>query len=131
MRTASTTIGRRSGRSTTGRCSGGAFALIALGSLASPRWWQVLLDNPPLRFLAAISYNLYLYHQMIARELLAQHVPPYRGEPHDDPQWQVRYTAMAFMAAIAAATIVTYLFERPLLRLRPPGADENAKRVPT
>lgn len=110
---------------------GGAFALIALGSLASPRWWQVLLDNPPLRFLATISYNLYLYHQMLARELLAQHVPSYRGEPHDDAQWQARYTAMAFMAAIAVATIVTYLFERPLLRLRPPGADQNAKRVPT
>ena len=49
---------------------GAAFAIIALGSLSSPRWWQVLLDNPPLRFLATISYNLYLYHQLIARELL-------------------------------------------------------------
>ena len=91
----------------------GSIAFCAWGSLPPPRWWQILLDNPPLRFLATISYNLYLYHQMIARELLAHHIPSYRGDPHLDPQWQARYTAMAFTAAIAVATIVTYLFERP------------------
>lgn len=94
-----------------------AFAVVALGSLLSPRWWQVLLDNAPLRFLATISYNLYLYHQMIARELLAHHIPPYAGNPHHDPRWQLRYTATAFSAAIAQAAVVTYCFERPLLQL--------------
>jgi len=97
------------------------FALIALGSLLAPRWWQVLLDNPPLRFLATISYNLYLYHQLVARELLAWHVPPYVGDdPHFDPGWQLRYTQVAFVVTIAQAAIVTYAFERPLLRLSPP-----------
>jgi peptidoglycan/LPS O-acetylase OafA/YrhL len=99
---------------------GAAFALVALGFLASPRWWQLLLDNPPLRFLAAISYNLYLYHQMIARELLRHHVPEFVGDPHYDPGWRERYTQVAFAATILQATAVTYLFERPLLRLRPP-----------
>ena len=99
---------------------GAAFALVALGFLASPRVWQLLLDNPPLRFLAAISYNLYLYHQIVARELLRHHIPEYIGDPHYDPQWQVRYTEIAFAATIAQATIATYAFERPLLRLRPP-----------
>ncbi|HEV3090192.1 MAG TPA: acyltransferase [Candidatus Cybelea sp.] len=99
---------------------GAAFSLIALGSLASPRWWQVLLDNPPLRFLAAISYNLYLYHQIIARELLWHHLPAYTDDPHYDPQWQARYTAAASACAIASAAAVTYLFERPLLRIRGP-----------
>ncbi|MGC1381258.1 MAG: acyltransferase [Candidatus Baltobacteraceae bacterium] len=96
---------------------GAAFALIALGSLVSPRWWQVLLDNPPLRFLATISYNLYLYHQMLARELLAWHIPPYAGDPHDDAAWQERYTVVVFAVTIAQATLVTYAFERPLLRI--------------
>ncbi|MBV9717883.1 MAG: acyltransferase [Candidatus Eremiobacteraeota bacterium] len=97
-----------------------AFAVIAVSSLVSPRWWQVILDNLPLRFMAVISYNLYLYHQMIARELFAHHVPPYAGDPHDDMLWKVRFTQAAFALTIAQAALVTYGFERPLLRLRPP-----------
>jgi peptidoglycan/LPS O-acetylase OafA/YrhL len=107
---------------------GVAFSAIALGSLASPRWWQILLDNAPMRFLAEISYNLYLYHQIVARELIAHHIPPYTGDPHYDAQWQARYTELAFAIAIAVATVTTDLFERPLLRLRGPrNARESIK----
>ncbi len=111
---------------------GAAFAIIALGSLASPRWWQVVLDNPPLRFLAAISYNLYLYHQLVARELFTHHVPPYGIAPHYERVWQERYSALAGTLAVAVATLVTYGFERPLLRLRLPARSSgSAKSAPT
>jgi peptidoglycan/LPS O-acetylase OafA/YrhL len=99
---------------------GAAFAAIALGALWSPRGWYALLANRPLVFLGAISYNLYLYHQMLARELLWNRVPGYAGSPHADPHWQVLYTLVAFAASIALATLITYLFERPLLRLPDP-----------
>ncbi len=69
---------------------GAAFAIIALGWLFSPRWWQAVLDNAPLRFMAAISYNLYLYHQLVARELVWHHIPPYAGVPHENSKWQIR-----------------------------------------
>ena len=78
---------------------GVAFSAMALGSLASPRWWQILLDNAPMRFLAAISYNLYLYHQIVARELVWHHIPPYTGNPHHNAQWQAQYTGLAFAAS--------------------------------
>jgi peptidoglycan/LPS O-acetylase OafA/YrhL len=96
---------------------GASFALVALGALMSPPVIQLLLDNPPLRFLATISYNLYLYHQLLARELLHWRIPTWIGDdPHYDPLWQLRYTQIAFTATIAQAALVTYLFERPLLR---------------
>jgi len=97
-----------------------AFAAVAVGSLCAPKFWQLPLANPPLRFLAIISYNLYLYHQMLARELVIHHIPPYSGDPHASLSWQVHYTILAFIVTIAEAALVTYLVERPLLRLPQP-----------
>ena len=100
---------------------GAGFAAVALGSLAAPAAWQLLLSNPPLRFLALISYNLYLYHQMVERLMERAHVPPYlTADPHADPAWQLRYTMLAFIVTISQAAFVTYLFERPLLQLPEP-----------
>lgn len=97
-----------------------AFAAIALGFLWSARPLQRVLANRPLTFLALISYNLYLYHQMIARELVKWQLPPHGPAPQQDPRWQLHYTIVAFVVTIAQAAIVTYLFERPLLRLPQP-----------
>lgn len=99
---------------------GFGFAAIALGSLTAPSFWRLLLDNAPLRFLGIISYNLYLYHQMIAREMVGLRLPPYDGDPHYDPAWQVHYTILAIAVTIVQAALVTYVIERPLLRLRQP-----------
>ena len=96
-----------------------AIGATALGSLFAVRPLQALLVNPPLLFLAAISYNLYLWHQLIARELLMHRWPPYAGaDAHDDRAWQLAFAVVAPLAAIAVAGVVTYGFERPLLRLR-------------
>jgi peptidoglycan/LPS O-acetylase OafA/YrhL len=95
-----------------------AFLLMGLGSLLALPLWQRTIANPILLFFAAISYNLYLYHQIFARELLSWRFPNYAGvDAHLDPHWQLRYTIVAFAVTIAQATIVTYAFERPLLRI--------------
>ena len=104
---------------------GFAFALIAFGSLCAPAVWQVLLANPVLRFFAIISYNLYLYHQMIARELVFAHWPAFSGDPHSDPHWQFTYTWVALTVTIAQAALVTYLFERPIMRIPDPGRKKS------
>lgn len=98
-----------------------AFLAIALGSLLAVAPWQRALANPVLLFFGIVSYNLYLYHQAFARELLGWRFPNYATtDPHHDPAWQILYTLIAFGVTIALAAIVTYAFERPLLRMRAP-----------
>jgi peptidoglycan/LPS O-acetylase OafA/YrhL len=97
---------------------GAAFVLMGLGSLLAVPVWQRLLANRVLLFFAAISYNLYLYHQPLARLLLKWRIPPYaEADQHADPHWELTYTIVAFAATIVQAAFVTYAFERPLLRV--------------
>jgi len=99
-----------------------AFALACcaagLGSLFAVRGFQLVLANRVLLFLAAISYNLYLWHQPLARELQKLHLPPYAtADPHGDPHWMFVFNFVALPVAIAVAALITYGFEQPILRL--------------
>lgn len=96
-----------------------SFLVIALGSLLGASWWRRVIANPVLVFFATISYTLYLYHQIVARELLWHNLPrPATVDPHSDPHWQTTYTWLAVVVATAQATLFTYAFERPILRLK-------------
>ncbi|HZV78915.1 MAG TPA: acyltransferase [Candidatus Binatus sp.] len=68
---------------------------------------RFLVMNPALSYLAAISYNLYLWHLEIIWQahLLLQRLP----------LWATIGIAVA--CALAIATAVTYAIERPMLRL--------------
>lgn len=96
-----------------------ALLAVAMPSLLALPAWRRAIGNRGLLFFGAISYNLYLYHQLLARELLAWRFPPYRGvHPHRDPHWQLLYTLAAFALSVLVAGLVTAAVERPLLRLR-------------
>ena len=97
--------------------AGGVF--LAAGSQA-PAWFQWLFGNRLARFLAGISYNLYIWHQHFALRLRAWHIPPYEDEMPQragEQPWQTAYTLLCFAGAIAIAALLTYLWERPLNRL--------------
>lgn len=97
---------------------GAAFSLVAAGTLLAAPWWQRTVGNPLFVFFGFISYNWYLYHQAVARELLAVRIPPYAtSNAVNDPHWQVAFTVIAFGASLLFAAAVTIFFERPLMRL--------------
>lgn len=82
--------------------------------------WRAALANPVFTFLSTVSYNLYLYHQLIARELVNRRIPaPATLDPHGDPSWAAPYMALAIGLSLAWAVNVTYLIERPLLKMTP------------
>ena len=97
---------------------GWTFLGLGLASTLAARWWHLVLGNPVLVFYATISYNLYLYHQVIADQMYARfHWPrSATADPHSDPHWQLMFTLAAFTISTALTALVTYAFERPLLK---------------
>lgn len=79
---------------------------------------RFLLGNRLMRFLAGISFQFYIYHQLLAVQLKQWGFPPSASpEPWaDDPSWRLPYTLCCFALALAVAILVTYLFERPVAR---------------
>jgi peptidoglycan/LPS O-acetylase OafA/YrhL len=93
-----------------------ALMLTAIGSHFANRSIQKLLNNSLLSFFSIISYNLYIWHQFIAAKLFHGHFPaPLTLDPHNDPQWQVLFTSLAFVLGVLAATLLTLFWERPFL----------------
>jgi len=94
------------------------FLVLGVGSSLAAPWWRRLLANPILVFFATISYNLYIYHQVIADRMYYRfHFPrAHSVDPHQDPSWQLAFTLASFALTIAFSSFVTYAFERPLLR---------------
>jgi peptidoglycan/LPS O-acetylase OafA/YrhL len=92
-----------------------------VASCFAARWWRAAIGNPVLVFLSLISYNLYLWHTLVAIWLLHHNIPPSAiGNPHGDEAWKPLYVAYVLGASLAISTAITYFIERPLLSLRAP-----------
>ena len=84
-----------------------------------------VFGNRAVRFLSAISYNFYIWHQFLAVKLKEFHIPAYVSEfpqMSEGRAWQTKYTLLCFAAAFLLSAALTYLVEKPagraLLRLR-------------
>lgn len=93
------------------------FILLVVSASLSLKLWQKVLANKIFVFLSVISYNLYIWHQLIARELLQRKIPlPSTPDPHNDFRWKVFFTVIAIISGIVISTVITYAYERPLLK---------------
>lgn len=81
-----------------------------LGAAIMPRLLQRVLDNRLMRFLALISYNLYIWHQVLSAQIMTHFFPDtLRG----DLPLQRAYTLLCLCASLLAAMAVTYGIEQP------------------
>lgn len=91
---------------------------------------QWLFSAKPVRFLARISYNLYIWHAPILLHMKTLRIPYYPDAPIDAgpwPQsaggepwhfaWQVKYTVLFWVISILLAALLTFCFEEPVRQL--------------
>lgn len=80
-----------------------------------PRFLQKLLDNRLMRFLSAISMNLYIWHQILSVQMRMAWFPD-ADTLHITPAQQRAYTLLCFSVSMLAAMAATYGLEQPVAR---------------
>lgn len=88
---------------------------LVCGSLG-PACLARVFGNRATRFLAAISYNFYIWHQFLATCLKTWRIPPYASESPNqamEQPWQSLYMLTCFAVSGLLATAITYLWEKP------------------
>jgi len=96
---------------------GALLAVFTVASLFAYRWWHAVIANRLFVFLGIISYNLYLWHNVIMLAMLKYHIPRSRlPNPHGDEHWKWVYTVWSVVLSLLVSTFITYAIERPLLK---------------
>lgn len=91
------------------------YALMQAGSLV-----EKMMSNVVFKFICGISYNLYIWHQYLAVKLKEYHIPFFEGDTPPnmlgDKAWCWKYQTLCIVVAVAVATLVTYVLEKPIVR---------------
>jgi peptidoglycan/LPS O-acetylase OafA/YrhL len=86
---------------------GALWSVFILGTIQGKGWLSTAMQWKPLRFLGLISFSAYLWHGKFVTDVDDLPVPPV-------------LRLLAFLGiVVAVATVSYFLFERPLLRIRP------------
>jgi peptidoglycan/LPS O-acetylase OafA/YrhL len=97
-----------------------ALAAFMLGLAFSFKGVRFVFSNPVMKFLSAISFNYYIWHQLLAVWLKEWHIPPYMSQyPNQagEQPWQLIYTLLCFGLAILLASALTFGLEKPAAAL--------------
>ena len=99
------------------------FVMLIIGAAFAFKWFRWIFGNRVMRFLSAVSFNLYIWHQFIAVKLKEWKIPYWEVAEGEIPQavmgtkWQVLYFFISLLASLAVATVLTYFFEKPVDKL--------------
>ena len=80
---------------------------------------RLLLGNRITRVMSQISYQMYLWHQVLAVQLRTWGIPASaHALPNQvgDRVWQRSYVLLCYMGALVISALVTYLIEQPIAR---------------
>ncbi len=94
-------------------------SVLMLGTSLGLGGVRLLLGNKVTRVLSEISFQLYMWHQVLAVQLRTWGIPA-----HDNPfpnqlgdrVWQRSYVLLCYLGALIISVLVTYLIEQPVAR---------------
>jgi len=96
------------------------YALFILSTALSIRYYQKIYANRFMKFIATISFNLYIYHHFICVKLKEFRIPFYSGDippnMQSNREWQWKYTILCIVVSLIVAVIKTYFVEKPLCK---------------
>ncbi len=94
------------------------FSVFLLSLFFAAGWVRFLFANRTVRFIAAVSYNLYIWHQLIAVKCKVYHVPWWEGDtpPNKlgDTAWMWKYQILIVVLSVLVASVLTYGYEKPV-----------------
>jgi peptidoglycan/LPS O-acetylase OafA/YrhL len=94
-------------------------SLVFLGVSLGLETVRKFLGNRVFRFLAGISFQFYMWHQVVAIQMRRWGIPQSSySSPHmaGDRAWQVPFVLLAFGISLLISIVVTFGAERPLAR---------------
>lgn len=93
------------------------FGIFIISAALSASFLRALLSNRLMRFISAISFNLYIWHQFLAVKLKELRIPPWSGDlpPNQtgDKVWMWQYFILIWVVGVAAAVLVSFFIEMP------------------
>lgn len=97
------------------------FIVFAISTAYSVKFYRKIFSNRAAVFFSAISYNLYMWHQVIGITLKKHHIPYWSGdtEPNvlNDRPWMWKHFILSMALSLIVATLTTYFIEKPLSKM--------------
>lgn len=97
------------------------FLIFVLSTILASKQYRKIWDNKVMKFLAGISFNMYIWHQFIACRLKEFKIPFWSGDtpPNQtgDKVWMWKYQIIIIVVSLAAAIFMTYCVEKPCAKL--------------
>ena len=97
------------------------FLIFIISTIMSYKYYRKIFENKIMKFIAVISFNLYIYHQFIAVKLKEFKIPHWSGDisPNftGDVKWQWTYFLLCIIVSLVVAIIMTYCVEKPFSKI--------------
>ena len=98
------------------------FGVFVISTALASKWYRIIFSNPIVKFIAAISMNIYIWHQWLSVWIKYDlRIPYWSGDtpPNqlDDKTWQTSYLLIIILVTFILAILLTYLLEKPAAKL--------------